>query len=271
MLSTLKPLFLREFNSARTIETYGYALESFLLFLETKRVTNIETLTIPLVKEWRNQLNLSYASRTKIICIRSFLKWLYTNDYTEKNLGKCIKIMPKPDPIVDRICGKNDIDTLIHIAETTHKPTALMLKILYWTGIRLTACCNILTSNIVMGESISIKVLSKGNCWRTVHICKTKADTIRAQMQSIKTKYLFAGRDKRSALSRSAGHRRIKKIASLGSMNHVTAHVYRHCFATFSLEAGAPLTAVRDAMNHKSITTTSLYLHSMEEDVSTYI
>ena len=61
------------------------------------------------------------------------------------------------------------------------------------------------------------------------------------------------------------------KLANLASLGHVTAHVYRHCFATFSLEAGAPLTAVRDAMNHKSINTTSLYLHATEKDVSNYI
>lgn len=177
----------------------------------------------------------------------------------------------KTRPLVDRICGKNDIDTLIHIAETTHKATALMLKILYWTGIRLTACCNILKSNITMGDSISIRVLSKGNCWRTVSICKEKADTIRDEINNIKTKYLFPGRFKQTAISRSAAHRRIKRIANLGSLNHVTAHVYRHCFATFSLEAGAPLTAVRDAMNHKSINTTSLYLHATEKDVSSYL
>ena len=122
-----------------------------------------------------------------------------------------------------------------------------------------------------MDQAISLKVLSKGNCWRTVHICKVKADTIRDQIQSIRTKYLFGGRYKGSALSRSAGHRRIKKIANKAELHHVTAHVYRHCFATFSLAAGAPLTAVRDAMNHKSISTTSLYLHSTEKDVSTYI
>ena len=271
MLSSLKPLFLREFNSKRTIETYGYALESFLLFLQTKQVTTIEGLTISNLKEWRNQLTISYASRTKVIGVKSFLKWLYTNDYTQKNLGKCIKMIPKPDPLVDRICGKTYIDTLFHIAEATHLPTSLMLKILYWTGIRLTACCNILTKNIVMGESISIKILSKGNCWRTVYICNTKSDTIRDQIQSTDTKYLFAGRYKGSALSRSAAHRRIKKIANKAELHHVTAHVYRHCFATFSLAAGAPLVVVRDAMNHKSISTTSLYLHSVEKDVSTYI
>lgn len=228
-------------------------------------------MTIPIIKQWRNGLKLSYASRTKVICVRSFCKWLYANDYINKDVAKCLKMIPKPDPMVDRICGKNDIDTLIHIAETTHAPTALMLKILYWTGIRLTACCTILKSNITMGDSITIKVLSKGNCWRTVFICKEKADTIRAQIQSIKTKYLFAGRYRNTPLSRSAGHRRIKRIANLGSLNHVTAHVYRHCFATFSLEAGAPLTAVRDAMNHKSINTTTLYLHATEKDVSNYI
>ena len=134
MLSSLKPLFLSEFNSKRTIETYNYSVDSFLLFVQTKQVTTIEGLTISLLKEWRNQLTISYASRTKVIAVKSFLKWLYTNDYTQKNLGKCIKMVPKPDPLVDRICGKTDIDTLFHIAETTHKETALMVKILSGLG-----------------------------------------------------------------------------------------------------------------------------------------
>jgi site-specific recombinase XerD len=82
-----------------------------------------------------------------------------------------------------------------------------------------------------MGDSIAIKVLSKGYCWRTVSICKEKADTIREQINSINTKYLFAGRYKNTAISRSAGHRRIKKIANKAELQHVTAHVYRHCFA----------------------------------------
>ena len=101
-------------------------------------------------------MNLSYASRTKVICVRSFCKWLYTNDYIDKDIAKCLKMIPKPDPLVDRICGKADINQLIQLAEMTHKETALMLKLLYWTGIRLTACCTISKSNITMGESMSI-------------------------------------------------------------------------------------------------------------------
>ena len=96
-------------------------------------------------------------------------------------------MIPKPDPLVERICGKADINQLIQLAEMTHKETALMLKLLYWTGIRLTACCTISKSNITMGESMSIKVLSKGNCWRTVYICKEKADMIRDEINNIDT------------------------------------------------------------------------------------
>jgi hypothetical protein len=140
------------------------------------------------------------------------------------------------------------------------------------------AVVNELNKAIMDIGSKGVKVLEEGfegrvdrNCWRTVHICKVKADTIRDQIQSTRTKYLFGGRNRNTPISRSAGHRRIKKIANKAKLHHVTAHVYRHCFATFSLSAGAPLTAVRDAMNHKSISTTSLYLHSVEKDVSTYI
>jgi site-specific recombinase XerD len=142
-LKELETVFLMEFTSKATIATYKYSLNSFSAFLKSKHIENVNGISIPILKQWRNGLNLSYASRSKIVCVRSFLKWLFVNDYINKNTGKCLKMIPKPDPLVERICGKTDINDLLKLAETTHKPTALMLKLLYWTGIRLTACCTI--------------------------------------------------------------------------------------------------------------------------------
>jgi integrase len=47
---------------------------------------------------------------------------------------------------------------------------------------------------------------------------------------------------------------------------HVTIHDGRHTFASHALAGGRSLVEVRDALGHRSIATTSLYLHLVEED-----
>lgn len=45
-------------------------------------------------------------------------------------------------------------------------------------------------------------------------------------------------------------------------LRRASPHWMRHSHATHALESGAELTAVRDNLRHRSIATTSVYLHS---------
>jgi integrase len=47
----------------------------------------------------------------------------------------------------------------------------------------------------------------------------------------------------------------------------VPIHAGRHTFASLSLQGGRSLVAVRDALGHKSVSTTSIYLHCIQESV----
>jgi integrase len=47
---------------------------------------------------------------------------------------------------------------------------------------------------------------------------------------------------------------------------HVTIHDGRHTFASHALAGGRSLVEVRDALGHRSVATTSLYLHLVDED-----
>ena len=44
----------------------------------------------------------------------------------------------------------------------------------------------------------------------------------------------------------------------------LSAHSFRHFFATQSLRAGAQLLQVKEAMRHESIETTQKYLHAVD-------
>jgi len=73
---------------------------------------------------------------------------------------------------------------------------------------------------------------------------------------------LFAGRDPSRALSKQAfGKALLPTLRKTGLRKHVTAHVFRHSYATHMIEAGADLRSVQLLLGHASIQSTAVYIH----------
>lgn len=52
-----------------------------------------------------------------------------------------------------------------------------------------------------------------------------------------------------------------RAVAHLGIQKHVTLHSFRHSFATHLIQNGYDIRTVQDLLGHKSLKTTSIYLH----------
>jgi len=108
-----------------------------------------------------------------------------------------------------------------------------------------------------------IKVKGKGKKERLLPIGETAQKAIREYLQVRKSnqKALFLNRFGKR-ISPVGVFKVIKReVKYLGFKENVSAHVFRHSFATHLLNRGADLRSVQELLGHSSISTTQVYTH----------
>jgi site-specific recombinase XerD len=109
---------------------------------------------------------------------------------------------------------------------------------------------------------------AKGNKERYTILSPLMLDTLRQYYRQYKsTDWLFEGqtRDNISESTVDALFKQALKKANV--QKEVGIHALRHAFATHMLEQGVALPIIQQMMGHKSLKTTSLYLHVQQHSI----
>jgi len=123
--------------------------------------------------------------------------------------------------------------------------------------IRKVRTLHITDLNKGFGETILPKALAKKypNAAKTLkwqYLFPSKIRSVDPRT-GIRHRYHISPRNLRSAVQKAVNRSNIKK--------HVTPHTFRHSFATHLLQNGYDIRTVQDILGHKSLKTTSIYLH----------
>lgn len=260
--------------SVHTIEGYREDLFSFLQFSKNKKIKDI---TYPFLREYLTYLyEQKYTSRTisrHISALKSFFKYLMKEEKIKNNPMTLIS-NPKLDKKLPNYVNYQDLETLLSIPDKQDKlglRNALILELLYSTGVRVSELVGITLKNIDFANE-RILVLGKGNKERYVLFGDKCKELLKLYLKESRPILLKQDTDilllnKNGTPLTDRGVRLIiDNVVKMSALKlNVTPHTLRHTFATHLLNEGADLRMVQELLGHSSIATTGIYTHVSNE------
>ena len=256
-----------------TINSYNKDLDNFYVYLNQNN-TEIKKVNYKFLRGYLTILyDKKYSKKTiarNISTLKSFFKYLKKENIIKSNPMNLIKT-PKIDKKLPKFLNYDDLEKILSIPDTTTflgKRNALILELLYSTGVRVSELVNIKLNDIDLSEE-KIIILGKGNKERYVLFGRKAKEKI---LDYLKEKmddspYLIVNR-----YGNKISDRGIRKILDSiileASLSYkISPHTLRHTFATHMLDSGADIEIVRELLGHESLSTTQIYTHVTSESL----
>lgn len=265
--------------SHNTIISYQKDLELFYYFTKETGLDDPKKIDYQSIREFLNHLyQKKYSNRAiarHISSLRSFYKYLKKEQIIDQNPMVLIS-NPKIEKKLPKVVYPKELETILSTPDLTTPlgiRDALILELLYATGIRVSELVNIKLTNVDIIQK-QIKILGKGSKERIVLYgtrCATLLDnylkTVRPSLinECLSEDYLLLSKTGRPINTREIRYIIDDVVRKTGLKIHISPHVLRHTFATDLLNNGADLRSVQQLLGHESLSTTTIYTHITNE------
>ena len=249
-----------------TVKSYETDLKEFYDFALDKDI-NIELVREYLRKLYEDKYSNRSISR-KVSSLKSYFKYLESEGIIKDNFMRLIS-NPKIEKTLPNYLNYDDLEKLLNFPDRSNKyglRDALILEMLYSSGVRVSELANMRLSDIDFNER-KILILGKGSKERYVYYGSKCADLLNKylNLDHRDSPYLLIGKR-----NYKLNEREIRSIVTdtakkAGIAVHVTPHTLRHTYATHMLNDGADLKSVGDLLGHESLSTTQIYTHVSNE------
>lgn len=245
--------------SQSTIEAYLRQVQVFLRYVQIDEITHIR------IEDIRNYvLYLKQDKKLSLGTINvyiSALKFFYDItlekdwDYRKVPRMRGYKSLPA-------VMSRKEVSEVIDsIKNLKHKA---ILMTMYGSGLRVSEVANLKVSDI---DSKNMQIFirqSKNRSDRYAILSKTNLELLRTYwLKCGKPRdWLFPGSNPEKPVNVKTIKNLVLKVKNrLGITKKISAHTFRHCFATHLLENGVQLTHIQHLMGHKCFQSTTKYIH----------
>lgn len=260
--------------SDNCIKSYRDTFKLLLLFYKKELNLNIaklnfENFSLSNVDLFINWLKINRNSslttcNQRLACLKSFSKYLIYE--LPEMLPELQKIILKQQAKVVkeeiRFLSIEEVKSILNKPNQNTKKglkELVILSILYDTGVRVNELINLSLNDIRLGEISTIKVLGKGNKYRTIPISDNLKILLSRYIDkfSITTGILFKSNQNKKYTSNGIRYIISKYTKEIDFK--VTPHTFRHSKASHLIEANVPLIYIRDLLGHEHVSTTEIY------------
>jgi len=264
--------------SLNTILSYENDLNMFFVFLTENNINNVRDVDYQIIRKYLNYLyDKKYSNRAisrYISSLRSFFKYLKKVSLIDDNPMTLVS-NPKTEKKLPKIIYSKELETILNVSDI-RKPLgcrdALVLELLYSTGIRVSELINIKVNDINTNKK-EIKIFGKGSKERIVlygdrcdKLLNVYLDSMRSEISNEKSlDYLLLSKTGKPINAREIRFIIDEIVKEAGLKIHISPHVLRHTFATDMLNNGADLRSVQQLLGHASLSTTTIYTHLTNE------
>jgi integrase/recombinase XerD len=252
--------------SQKTLKNYEYQLLIFASYIK-KPIATVNAMDIRMYLANRCKDLKAGSVNGQISILKTFFAWLLNEEYIPKNPMTKIKNTKEPKRLRHAL-NDEEVELLRQACESDREKA--IVEFLISTGCRLSEVVSVNKSDINWNE-MSLFVIGKGNKERKVYF------SVKAKILLLK--YIKSRKDDDPALfvagkypfARMGGRsiqREIHKIAErAGFDKSIFPHLFRHSFATHSLNAGMSLPVLQHILGHEDPSTTQIYAELSEENI----
>jgi len=271
-----KYLKLQKNRSDNTIISYKNDVENFFCFMKNYNAENITTtslasIDVKFIRGWltkrHNDNYIASSNARALSSVKNFYKFLEKTKgiichkiFSVKNPRKA-KVLPKALSEDDAISSIKHIEEFGNLEWVELRNKALLILI-YASGFRISEALSITKKHL--NNLDFIKIIGKGNKERIVPWVDKARYFIEQYLSKLPYNiqdddFLFVGRQGKP-LQPAVFNRELIKLRRLyGLPEHLSAHSFRHSFASHLLENGADLRSIQELLGHRSLSTTQIY------------
>ena len=279
--SFMEYLRLERNASPLTLTTYRPAIKSYMesaLELASDEWSPSDA-DRDLVRNWiMQQMDDELTSTTvnkNLSAVKSFYKYLQLRGLIDSNPTRYLR-GPKREHTLPSFLTQAQIEEALETISTDPKDflavrNRLIIETIYQTGLRRAEVASLETQQVDL-KSMSLRVVGKGRKERIVPF----GEALKKQMDAYLTlkkrkvgqsRYFFVTLKCRPLSGADVYQVVHKALDVVPGLPRRGAHTLRHSFATEMLNAGAPITSIKELLGHSNLETTTRYTHTSFEQL----
>jgi site-specific recombinase XerD len=185
------------------------------------------------------------------------LRWYYQEILQDEDIANQIPY-PKEEKTLPVILSREELTRIFNGCKNDkHR---VIFRLMYSSGLRRSELLNLTPEDIDTKDGKRrIRIhMGKGKKDRYTVLSPTVLEELRIYFRSYyPKKYLFNGRRKGEPMSKEGlRHALVAAVKNSGITKSVNMHLFRHCFASHSLEEGMDIKTLQYLMGHSSVLTT---------------